>query len=273
MVTLGKKFHLKRLFERKIITETNTVRITQINVDRQSVCMGDDVTAPNEKMIDISETDMLSDVVEKVAMYLPKMSNAVWAVDSGKEIIAYIIMDDRNVSVPYELYIKNQVFCQMGIKALHCSYFPSYDEEVPPLEKAKRCMEGRFIEKLQIKGGSLCIWGEWFGRPHDNFHMVETVQWGKDEIRIHFADEEALYIYQPTNITNADNQLLIGDAAKVLWVWYDYGKAHTYENLYVRQYTKTADGTIIRAEGKRGDIRDDDGTIFQPTKEQAVCLG
>ena len=53
-------------------------------------------------------------------------------------------------------------------------------------------------------------------------HMVETVQWEKDEIRIHFADEEALYIYQPTNITNADNQLLIGDAAKVLWVWYDY---------------------------------------------------
>ena len=146
------EFSLKRLFERKIITETNTVRITQIKVDRQSVCMGDDVTAPNEKVIDISETDMLSDVVEKVAMYLPKMSNAVWAVDSGKEIIAYIIMGDRNVSVPYELYLENQVFGEMGIKALHCSYFPSYDEEIPPLEKAKRCMEERFIEKLKIKG-------------------------------------------------------------------------------------------------------------------------
>ncbi|MDE7268468.1 MAG: hypothetical protein K2N89_13480 [Lachnospiraceae bacterium] len=246
--------------------------VAQIKVDRQSVCMGDDVTAPNEKMIDVLETDMLSDVVEKVSIYLPKMSNAVWAVDSGKEVIAYIIMDDGNNSFPYELCIQNQLFLQMRLKSLHCSYFPSYGEEIPPLEKAKYCMKERFIEKLKVNGGSLCIWGEWFGRPHDNFHIIETVQWSKDEIRIHFAGEEALYIYQPTNIINAENQLIIGDAVKVLWVWYYYGKPHVYENLYVRQYIKKADGTILRAEGKQSEISDDDGVLFQPIKEQAVCL-
>ena len=59
---------------------------------------------------------------------------------------------------------------------------------------------------------------------------------------------------------------------KILWIWYDYGKAHTHENMYVRQYTKKAGGIILRMEGKQNEISDDDGVIFQPTKEQAVCL-
>ncbi|MDE7205693.1 MAG: hypothetical protein K2N90_00755 [Lachnospiraceae bacterium] len=102
-------------------------------------------------------------------------------------------------------------------------------------------------------------------------HVVETVEWNDAEIRIHFA-EEYLHIYQPANIINEKNQLIIEDAMKILWIWYDYGKAHTHENMYVRQYTKTAQGVILRAEGKLNNISDDDGVIFQPMKEQAVYL-
>lgn len=142
------------------------------------------------------------------------------------------------------------------------------------LVEMKNCsMRERFVERLQIDGGNLCSWGEWFGRPYDNFHVVERVRWTKDKIQIHFEEEKSLYIRKPAKIMNEEKRLVIGDAAEILWVWYAYGKAHSYENMYVRQYTKHADGIIIRAEGKRSDVRNGDGILFHPLKEVAVYLG
>lgn len=134
-------------------------------------------------------------------------------------------------------------------------------------------MKKHSLCKLKVKGGSLCIWGEWFGRPYDNFHVIETVQWEKDEIILHFRGEESLYISNPVGIVNEKKSLVIRDATRILWRWYYYGREHTYENLYVRQYTKSAGGKIIRAEGKRRDIKDDDGIVFRPMEENAIYLG
>lgn len=127
-------------------------------------------------------------------------------------------------------------------------------------------------DKLMIEGGSLCIWGEWFGRPYDNFHKVKSVRWEECEIIIYFDQDESLYISNPSNITNEDKQLCIGEASKILFAWYYYGKPRTYENLYVRQYTKDTDGTIVRAEGKRRDVKDGDGIVFQPKSENAIYI-
>lgn len=245
----------------------------RIKVDRQSVCMGDDVAAPNEDIIKVSESDKLMNVVEKVAQYLPQMANAVWAVDSGREVVAYISMDKKGEPAKCELCIENHNFFKMRIRALHCSYFYSMQDHVTLLEKAKICMRERFVQTLLITGGSLCVWGERFGKPHDKFHIVDTVRWGKDEIRIHFLNEESLFIQNPVMIVNEEKRLLIGDATEILWVWYDYGKVHNYENMYVRQYIKKEDGTILRAEGKRRDVREGEGILFHPIKNMAIYIG
>ena len=118
----------------------------------------------------------------------------------------------------------------------------------------------------------MCIWGEWFGRPYDNFHRVESLRWERDEIVINFDQGESLYISNPSKILNEEKQLLIGDASKVLWVWYYYGKEQTYDNMYVRQYRKDKDGIILRAEGIRRDVKNDDGIAFQAKGENAVCI-
>lgn len=245
----------------------------RIKVDRQSVCMGDDVAAPNEDIIEISESDTLMNVVGKVAQYLPQKANAVWAVDSGREVIAYILLDKKGEPTQYELCKENRNFFKMKIRALHCSYFYSMQENITLLERAKICMKERFVQTLQITGGSLCIWGEWFGKPQDKFHIVDTVRWGKDEIKIYFLDEESLFIQNPVMIVNEEKWFLIEDASEILWVWYDYGKVHHYENMYVRQYIKKGDGTILRAEGKRRDVREGEGILFHPIKNTAVYIG
>ncbi len=38
----------------------------------------------------------------------------------------------------------------------------------------------KFVQKYnkrqgQIEGGSLCFYGHWFGRPHDNYHQLKLV--------------------------------------------------------------------------------------------------
>ena len=110
--------------------------VKEIKVDRQSICMADDVTAPNEDVIEVTEQDALMDVMIKVAAYLPSIADSVWAVDSGREVIAYILLDEYGDPVRYKLCKKNQRFLKMGIRKLHCSYFHSKEESRLLLERA-----------------------------------------------------------------------------------------------------------------------------------------
>lgn len=56
------------------------------------------------------------------------------------------------------------------------------------------------MDELIINGGNLSFLGEYFGRPHDNFHRIETVRWEKDRILIHFTEGESLYVTDPIGI-------------------------------------------------------------------------
>lgn len=57
-------------YNRQATTGNTTVisplPVAQIRVDRDSVCMGDDATAPNAVLIDLLETDLFSDMVKKL---------------------------------------------------------------------------------------------------------------------------------------------------------------------------------------------------------------
>lgn len=260
----------------------------QITVTRDSVCMADDCNAPNETRLSVTGTERLSDVLLRAAQSLPHTPGAVWAVDSGRYPVGYIILEERRPP-QVELCRENGRFLELDIHALHCSYFHAGSfirreqaggrsvEEYPAcktlLEKAKRRMQERFREEIQVRGGSLCLWGEWFGRPHDNVHTVESARWSGDTLAIRFRAGESLTVRSPSGMTNETDRLRIRDAAQVVWVWYAYGKARTYGNLYVRQYTKAPDGTLLRAEGKRGDVSAGDGTPFQAGGAYAVSLG
>lgn len=129
------------------------------------------------------------------------------------------------------------------------------------------------MEELLIEGGSLCIWGEWFGRPYDNFHAVKSVRWENDVIEINFSAGESLHISNPVKIVNEEKQLIIEDASKILFTWYYYGREQTYENLYIRQYIKNADGNIMRAVGKHRDVHENGGIIFIPKDKNAILIG
>src|SRR5687767_8787149 len=65
----------------------------------------------------------------------------------------------------------------------------------------------QFAEKYktnqgQVKGGTLCFWGHWFGRPYDNFHQITSVDYDTDTniLTIHFSEQETLTVTNPSDI-------------------------------------------------------------------------
>ena len=130
-------------------------------------------------------------------------------------------------------------------------------------------------EEPRIRGGDICIWGEWVGRPHDGNYIFESIQWEETEnhieMTIHFTDGKILQISEPKYIINNNVELIIGEAEKVVFSWYWDGK-RTEQNLRIRQYTKNRDGRIRRAEGSKN-INGNYGKWIQPEGEYAVYIG
>ena len=98
---------------------------------------------------------------------------------------------------------------------------------------------GEFVEKYndkrgQFKGGSLCFYGHWFGRPYDNYHQLEmaTLDSSTNTLTLTFNEKEILTISNPQDISEFENKLTIGSADRIYWKWFSYGKPQTNDNLY-----------------------------------------
>ncbi|MBN9658175.1 MAG: hypothetical protein J0H49_08345 [Acidobacteria bacterium] len=91
--------------------------------------------------------------------------------------------------------------------------------------------------------GSLCFWGEWFGRPHDNRHTLISCEAGPNALRLLFDQNESLSIWSPRGLTIKGPCFSIADARRVRWEWFAYGRAATHEHLYFMEFVRS--GEII----------------------------
>lgn len=94
--------------------------------------------------------------------------------------------------------------------------------------------------KILKTGGALRFWGEYFGRPYDNFHSPVSAELNDEILIIQFKDGERLTVYKPSGIVNEPNDFHIENASKIVWEWYYYGNEHSPENLCKREYTNSA---------------------------------
>lgn len=102
-----------------------------------------------------------------------------------------------------------------------------------------KLLTAEFVQKYnnkqgQIKGGCLCFYGYWFGRPYDNNHKLElaTFDSSTNILTLTFNQKETLSIFNPQDISEFKDKLVIGSADKIYWEWFSYGKPQTAENLY-----------------------------------------
>ncbi len=91
---------------------------------------------------------------------------------------------------------------------------------------------------LKFRGGSLRIFGDWFGRPHDNLHIPKMFSFVNDVLAITFDNDETLTVWNPSYVQIADSIFKIAGASKVRWEWFYYGRPKTEENRFFLEYVK-----------------------------------
>ena len=91
------------------------------------------------------------------------------------------------------------------------------------------------------KRGTLRIWGEWFGRPHDNFHSAVSCHAFDDGLRFAFNEDEVLTIWKPQHVVLNEAKFEIAEAVRVRWEWHWYGSPKTVSNLKYLDYMRSGD--------------------------------
>lgn len=99
-----------------------------IDLDRESVCMGDDCTSHNTSR-NFKQTMLISDFLQELSNYVPSMTNVVWAVISPSSInrvIGYITTNEEGkptieVNGSNE-YLKDIFQKEVGIEVF-CRYY------------------------------------------------------------------------------------------------------------------------------------------------------
>lgn len=110
-------------------------------------------------------------------------------------------------------------------------------------------MAGAVNARAPITGGSLRLFGDWFGRPGDNVHTVvraTTSEVGdpiEDRLVLHFDEGETLSVIEPEDLVLGEHSLSIRGASRVTWRWFSYGLPHLSEHLYTIDYRRR--GNVI----------------------------
>ena len=117
-----------RLFQSKRAQKTKEIGTDStgimMHLKRDSVCLGDDVTAPNPWNVRLERDTMLSEFMILLIRYVPQMKECEWIVECGRRPIGRLISDESCV-YKRELWISdiciselsgNEIFCRRRIK-------------------------------------------------------------------------------------------------------------------------------------------------------------
>ena len=128
-------------------------------------------------------------------------------------------------------------------------------EEIPAVQDWDMTEAEQIAGRLErmlphVRSGTLRFWGQWFGRPHDNRHRIVAGEARGDVLRVRFDAGEVLTVQDPREATIDAHVFLIGDATRVRWEWFHYGRPRTTENRYFEEFTRDG-GTVSVATNVR----------------------
>jgi hypothetical protein len=97
-----------------------------------------------------------------------------------------------------------------------------------------------------VKAGSLRMWGEWFGKPHDNFHTIKGCSSTGSALILQFDGGETLTVENPEGLELSNTLFSIRSASAVQWEWFYYGRPHIADNRYYYRFTRN--GVFVEAQ-------------------------
>jgi hypothetical protein len=114
------------------------------------------------------------------------------------------------------------------------------------MEQAKEISERINSLLPDVKAGALRFFGEWFGRPYDNYHVIESAEAKGNCLVLTFNEKETLSVWNPSGFKISADEFQIDSASRILWKWFYYGRPRTQENLYFEDYV--VEGEKVRTE-------------------------
>lgn len=143
---------MSRLFVEKIKNKySKEQNDAGVQVNRDSVCMGDDCVS-HKIIMNFPENARLSQLMQELIDYVPSMSDVIWAVRSDVGMCGYIITD-RNANASFELCGTDCLISEMKIRKIFCKYYyPSIFSYIEggtgrKIEKYSEC--STFLEKVK----------------------------------------------------------------------------------------------------------------------------
>ena len=96
--------------------------------------------------------------------------------------------------------------------------------------------------------GTLRFWGDWFGRPMDNLHILTDSVFSdeNDTLTLYFGSGEICTIYCPVGIVLNETEYYVSDASKVVWQYYPASGNHNPGNQITIEYEKTDNARVVK---------------------------
>jgi hypothetical protein len=137
---------------------------------------------------------------------------------------------------------------------------------------------GRLVPSHAQIGGTLRFWGQWFGKAYDNCHRLVRYEAEGDLLKFHFDENETLSLWAPRKAAFEERPHLmepgswspsgrvikehvfrIGDADRVRWEWFYYGRPQTLPNLHFIEFVNARSGIDTASDTER---------VLQPDPKQ-----
>jgi len=95
-----------------------------------------------------------------------------------------------------------------------------------------------------VKQGTLRMFGDWFGRPWDNVHIVRTVRADERDLIVGFDEDEELAISDPAGWSFNAETFRVSEASRVTWRWYYYGRPRQPANRFTIEHWLDENGVL-----------------------------
>ena len=88
----------------------------------------------------------------------------------------------------------------------------------------------------EVKRGPMRLWGEPFGRPGENCQVLMACEAVNNCLRMKFADDEVLAVWNPRNVEITRERFRIGSADAMRFTYF-YGHPRDASNILYRDYS------------------------------------
>lgn len=115
------------------------------------------------------------------------------------------------------------------------------------MSSAREAAEQITAQWPDILRGSIAVFGDIFGGRIDNIHTVISAEAADDPERliVHFSQCETLEVWGPADVTVGADVFRIGDATRVRWAWFYYGRPQIESNSQFIDHVKN--GSRVKA--------------------------